>query len=137
MAFLLERHDHAKPLIRSVVRELLCSCALRSAILFFNPYSLNRVGGPAEGNCSAAHGQVAPQTRLGGQHCLCQEVARFRALPVPGSDGRALAQCDALSVGLKGLLVAAQGLTRPTHQGGRTAEFEFFGQGLHRLGFRL
>jgi len=43
VAFLLERHDHAKPLIRSVARELLCSCALRSAILFFNPYSLNRV----------------------------------------------------------------------------------------------
>ena len=45
VAFLLERHDHAKPLIRSVVRELLCSCALRAAILFFNPYSLNRVRG--------------------------------------------------------------------------------------------
>jgi len=43
VAFLLERHDHAKPMIRSVARELLCSCALRSAILFFNPYSLNRV----------------------------------------------------------------------------------------------
>ena len=30
-------------------RELLCSCALRAAILFFNPYSLNRV------RCTALH----------------------------------------------------------------------------------
>ena len=57
MAFLLERHDHAKPLIRSVVRELLCSCALRAAILFFNPYSLNRVRGPAKRRGRAAHGE--------------------------------------------------------------------------------
>ena len=58
VAFLLERHDHAKPLIRSVVRELLCSCALRAAILFFNPYSLNRVRGlKMTRTGSAMHGE--------------------------------------------------------------------------------
>ena len=43
MAFMLERHDHAKPILRSVARELLSSCVLRSLMSFFNPYTANKV----------------------------------------------------------------------------------------------
>ena len=42
MAFLLERHDHAKPIMRSVARELLSSCVLRSIMTFFCPYTVNK-----------------------------------------------------------------------------------------------
>ncbi len=43
VAFLLERHDHAKPIMRSVARELLCSCTLRPLLGFFTPYTANKV----------------------------------------------------------------------------------------------
>lgn len=43
MAFMLERHDHAKPILRSVARELLSSCVLRSLMSFFTPYTANKV----------------------------------------------------------------------------------------------
>lgn len=69
VAFLLERHDHAKPMIRSVARELLCSCALRSAILFFNPYSLNRV--------LARDGSIL----LSKHACLSQRLISIQCLP--------------------------------------------------------
>ena len=42
VAFLLERHDHAKPIMRSVARELLSSCVLRSIMTFFCPYTVNK-----------------------------------------------------------------------------------------------
>ena len=44
MAFMLERHDHAKPIMRSVARELLSSCVLRSIMTFFTPYTVNKAG---------------------------------------------------------------------------------------------
>ncbi len=44
VAFMLERHDHAKPIMRSVARELLSSCVLRSIIMFFTPYTANKAG---------------------------------------------------------------------------------------------
>lgn len=44
VAFLLERHDHAKPIMRSVARELLSSCVLRSIMTFFCPYTVNKAG---------------------------------------------------------------------------------------------
>ena len=43
VAFMLERHDHAKPILRSVARELLSSCVLRCLMFFFNPYTANKV----------------------------------------------------------------------------------------------
>ncbi len=43
VAFMLERHDHAKPILRSVARELLSSCVLRSLMSFFTPYTANKV----------------------------------------------------------------------------------------------
>lgn len=39
---MLERHDHAKPIMRSVARELLSSCVLRSIMTFFSPYTVNK-----------------------------------------------------------------------------------------------
>ena len=42
MAFLLERHDHSKPLLRAACRELLSSCVLRSIMTFFTPYTANK-----------------------------------------------------------------------------------------------
>jgi hypothetical protein len=44
VAFMLERHDHAKPIMRSVARELLSSCVLRSIMTFFTPYTVNKAG---------------------------------------------------------------------------------------------
>ncbi|CAL8462775.1 g2308 [Coccomyxa elongata] len=43
VAFMLERHDHAKPILRSVARELLSSCVLRSLMSFFTPYTANKL----------------------------------------------------------------------------------------------
>ena len=53
MAFLLERHDHAKPIMRSVARELLSSCVLRSIMTFFCPYTVNKAcSTPCSSCCS-------------------------------------------------------------------------------------
>lgn len=54
VAFLLERHDHAKPILRSIARELLSSCVLRCLISFFNPYTANKVG-PFAGSTGGMH----------------------------------------------------------------------------------
>ena len=40
VAFMLDRHDHAKPIMRSIARELLSSCVLRSIMTFFSPYTV-------------------------------------------------------------------------------------------------
>ena len=42
VAFMLDRHDHAKPIMRSIARELLSSCVLRSIMTFFSPYTVNK-----------------------------------------------------------------------------------------------
>ncbi len=42
VAFMLDRHDHAKPIMRSIARELLSSCVLRSLMTFFSPYTVNK-----------------------------------------------------------------------------------------------
>ena len=46
MAFLMERSDHAKTIMRSVARELLCTCVLRALIGQFTPYNINKVSMP-------------------------------------------------------------------------------------------
>lgn len=43
VAFLMERSDHAKTMMRSVARELLATCVLRQIILQFTPYNINKV----------------------------------------------------------------------------------------------
>ena len=43
VAFLMERSDHAKTIMRSVARELLCTCVLRALIGQFTPYNINKV----------------------------------------------------------------------------------------------
>ncbi len=42
VAFLLERHDHGKPILRAASRELLSSCVLRSIMTFFTPFTANK-----------------------------------------------------------------------------------------------
>ena len=76
VAFLLERHDHAKPMIRSVARELLCSCALRSAILFFNPYSLNRVLARNGRSCLKKHAYLSQ--RFISIQCLLEHTLTMK-----------------------------------------------------------
>lgn len=42
-AFVLERGDSSKIMIRSVARELLSSCVLRNLMFYFTPYTINKV----------------------------------------------------------------------------------------------
>ncbi len=42
-AFVLERSDSSKTMVRSVARELLASCVLRNLMFYFTPYTLNKV----------------------------------------------------------------------------------------------
>jgi PXA domain len=42
-AFVLERSDSSKTMVRSVARELLASCVLRNLTFYFTPYTLNKV----------------------------------------------------------------------------------------------
>lgn len=51
VAFLLKRHDHAKPILRAASRELLSSCVLRSLMTFFTPYTANKVPPPGQPTC--------------------------------------------------------------------------------------
>ena len=46
VAFLLERHDHGKPILRAASRELLSSCVLRSIMTFFTPFTANKARAP-------------------------------------------------------------------------------------------
>ncbi len=42
-AFLLDRSDSSKTMVRSVARELLGSAVLRNLMFYFTPYTLNKV----------------------------------------------------------------------------------------------
>lgn len=42
-AFVLERSDSSKTMVRAVARELLASCVLRNLMFYFTPYTLNKV----------------------------------------------------------------------------------------------
>ena len=64
VAFMLERHDHAKPILRSVARELLSSCVLRSLMSFFNPYTANKVC-PCTSHTTWQLGSGAPRCLIG------------------------------------------------------------------------
>lgn len=43
MAYLLERGDSSKAMLRSVTRELLAAAVLRNIMFYFTPYTLNKV----------------------------------------------------------------------------------------------
>jgi len=43
VAFLMERGDHAKVMMRSVARELLATCVLRALMGQITPYNINKV----------------------------------------------------------------------------------------------
>jgi PXA domain len=42
-AFVLDRSDSSKTMIRSIARELLGSCVLRNLMFYFTPYTINKV----------------------------------------------------------------------------------------------
>ena len=42
VAFLMERGDHAKVMMRSVARELLATCVLRALMNQITPYNINK-----------------------------------------------------------------------------------------------
>lgn len=46
MAYLLERGDSSKAMLRSVTRELLAAAVLRNIMFYFTPYTLNKVRSP-------------------------------------------------------------------------------------------
>lgn len=43
VAFLLDRSDHAKAMMRSVARELLATCVFRPLLGLVTPYYINKV----------------------------------------------------------------------------------------------
>lgn len=44
MAFLMERNDHSKVMMRSVARELLATCVMRPLMGLATPYNINKAG---------------------------------------------------------------------------------------------
>ena len=42
VAFLMERSDHAKVMMRSVARELLATCVFRALMGLLTPYNINK-----------------------------------------------------------------------------------------------
>ena len=73
VAFLLERHDHAKPIMRSVARELLSSCVLRSIMTFFCPYTVNKA-------CSTPLliTFFGPRGSMAGAQCCTSTLSRMQ-----------------------------------------------------------
>lgn len=59
-AFVLERSDSSRTMVRSAARELLASCVLRNLMFYFTPYTLNKV----------LHSTAANET------LLCQNIER-------------------------------------------------------------
>lgn len=43
VAFLMERSDHSKVMMRSVARELLATCVFRALMGLLTPYNINKV----------------------------------------------------------------------------------------------
>lgn len=74
-AFLLDRTDSSKTMIRAIARELLGSAVLRNLMFYFTPYTINKVR-----RCSA--GQVCTSDFLsqGPGHCSrALQVASVRS----------------------------------------------------------
>ena len=69
VAFLLKRHDHAKPILRAASRELLSSCVLRSLMTFFTPYTANKVRGVFCHPVQCAHASHVAAISLGSNFC--------------------------------------------------------------------
>ena len=46
VAYLLERSDSNKTMLRAVSRELLAAAVLRNVMFYFTPYTLNKVRAP-------------------------------------------------------------------------------------------